>query len=65
MGACSQTFTWYYDWRQIFCCCKNIDENGNLLTNKEQMVVSGYNKQDIIDFDETYAHVARLEFTRM
>ncbi|GJT50303.1 copia protein [Tanacetum coccineum] len=42
-----------------------IDENGVVSRNKARLVVQGYNQQEGIDFDETYAPVARLEFIRI
>lgn len=42
-----------------------LDGDGNVLRNKSRLIVKGYNQQEEIDFDETYAHVARLEAIRM
>nr|GEU82736.1 retrovirus-related Pol polyprotein from transposon TNT 1-94 [Tanacetum cinerariifolium] len=39
----------------------NLDENGVVSRNKDRLVVQGYNQQKEIDFDETYAPIARLE----
>ena len=33
--------------------------------NKARLVAQGYNQEEDIDFDETFAHVARLEAIRM
>ncbi|MBE2321147.1 hypothetical protein DVA67_034775, partial [Solirubrobacter sp. CPCC 204708] len=41
------------------------DENGNVVRNKARLVAQGYNQQEGIDYDETYAPVARLEAIRM
>ncbi|GJT64920.1 zf-CCHC domain-containing protein, partial [Tanacetum coccineum] len=41
------------------------DENGVVSRNKARLVVQGYNQQEGIDFDETYAPVARLESIRI
>ncbi|GJV22271.1 retrovirus-related pol polyprotein from transposon TNT 1-94 [Tanacetum coccineum] len=41
-----------------------IDENGVISKNKARLVAQGYNQQEGIDFDETYAPVARLESIR-
>ncbi|GJS66281.1 copia protein [Tanacetum coccineum] len=38
-----------------------LDENGVVSRNKARLVAQGYNQQEGIDFDETYAPVARLE----
>ncbi|GKC16641.1 retrovirus-related pol polyprotein from transposon TNT 1-94 [Tanacetum coccineum] len=42
-----------------------IDENGIVSRNKARLVAQGYNQQEGIDFDETYAPVARLESIRI
>nr|GEW28032.1 retrovirus-related Pol polyprotein from transposon TNT 1-94 [Tanacetum cinerariifolium] len=42
-----------------------FDENGNFSGNKARLVSQGYNKQEGIDYDETYAPVARLESIRI
>ncbi|GJX39949.1 retrovirus-related pol polyprotein from transposon TNT 1-94 [Tanacetum coccineum] len=41
------------------------DENCVVSRNKDRLVVQGYNQQEGIDFDETYAPVARLESIRI
>nr|GEV00772.1 copia protein [Tanacetum cinerariifolium] len=41
-----------------------LDENGIVSRNKARLVVQGYNQQERIDYDETYAPVARLESIR-
>ncbi|GJY72974.1 retrovirus-related pol polyprotein from transposon TNT 1-94 [Tanacetum coccineum] len=38
-----------------------LDENGIVSQNKDRLVAQGYNQQEGIDYDETYAPVARLE----
>ncbi|GJY95950.1 retrovirus-related pol polyprotein from transposon TNT 1-94 [Tanacetum coccineum] len=38
-----------------------LDENGIISRNKARLVAQGYNQQEGIDYDETYAPVARLE----
>nr|GEW22884.1 retrovirus-related Pol polyprotein from transposon TNT 1-94 [Tanacetum cinerariifolium] len=44
------------------CVFRNkLDENGVVSRNKARLVAQGYNQQDGIDYDETYALVARLE----
>ncbi|GJZ35919.1 copia protein [Tanacetum coccineum] len=42
-----------------------IGENGVVSRNKARFVAQGYNQQEGIDFDETYAPVARLESIRI
>jgi len=42
-----------------------MDENGNIVRNKARLVAKGYNQKENIDFDETYAPVARLEVMRL
>ena len=39
----------------------NLDKEGNVVRNKARLVAQGYNQEEGIDFDETYAPVARLE----
>ncbi|GJR31039.1 retrovirus-related pol polyprotein from transposon TNT 1-94 [Tanacetum coccineum] len=42
-----------------------LDENGIVSQNKARLVAQGYNHQEGIDYDETYAPVARLESIRI
>ncbi|GKB67610.1 retrovirus-related pol polyprotein from transposon TNT 1-94 [Tanacetum coccineum] len=42
-----------------------LDENGVFSRNKARLVAQGYNQQEGIDYDETYAPVARLESIRI
>ncbi|GJR08231.1 retrovirus-related pol polyprotein from transposon TNT 1-94 [Tanacetum coccineum] len=42
-----------------------LDENGVVSRNKARLVVQGYNQQEGINYDETYAPVARLESIRI
>nr|GEU80861.1 retrovirus-related Pol polyprotein from transposon TNT 1-94 [Tanacetum cinerariifolium] len=42
-----------------------LDENGVVSRNKAMLVAQGYNQQEGIDYDETYALVARLESIRI
>ncbi|GKV22189.1 hypothetical protein SLEP1_g32074 [Rubroshorea leprosula] len=42
-----------------------LDENGIVVRNKARLVAKGYCQEEGIDFDETFALVARLEAIRM
>ena len=42
-----------------------LDEHGNVVRNKTRLVAQGYNQEEGIDYDETFAPVARLESIRM
>ncbi|GJU93658.1 retrovirus-related pol polyprotein from transposon TNT 1-94 [Tanacetum coccineum] len=42
-----------------------LDENGVVSRNKARLVAQGYNQQEGINYDETYAPVARLESIRI
>nr|GEV98416.1 retrovirus-related Pol polyprotein from transposon TNT 1-94 [Tanacetum cinerariifolium] len=42
-----------------------LDENGIVYRNKARLVAQGYNQQEGIDYDETYAPFARLESIRI
>ncbi|GKB12601.1 DNA-directed DNA polymerase [Tanacetum coccineum] len=42
-----------------------LDENGIVSQNKARLVAQGYNQQEGIDYDETYAPVTRLESIRI
>ncbi|GKA66437.1 copia protein [Tanacetum coccineum] len=42
-----------------------LNENGVMSRNKARLVAQGYNQQEGIDYDKTYAPVARLEFIRI
>ncbi|GKA48956.1 copia protein, partial [Tanacetum coccineum] len=42
-----------------------LDENGVVSRNKARLVAQGYNQQEGIEYDETYAPVARLESIRI
>ncbi|KAL2517285.1 Integrase catalytic domain-containing protein [Abeliophyllum distichum] len=41
------------------------DEHGNIVRNKARLVVQGYTQLEGVDFDETFAPVARLESIRL
>ncbi|GJW89609.1 retrovirus-related pol polyprotein from transposon TNT 1-94 [Tanacetum coccineum] len=42
-----------------------LDENGIISRNKARLVSQGYNQQEGIDYDETYAPVTRLDSIRI
>ncbi|KAI3759051.1 hypothetical protein L6452_06624 [Arctium lappa] len=42
-----------------------LDENGNVTHNKARLVAQGYRQEEGIDYDETFALVARLEAIRL
>ncbi|KAJ9542321.1 hypothetical protein OSB04_028827 [Centaurea solstitialis] len=42
-----------------------LDEIGMIIRNKARLVAQGYRQEEGIDYDETFAHVARLEAIRL
>ena len=42
-----------------------MDEHGAITRNKARLVARGYNQEEGINYDETYAPVARLEAVRL
>ena len=42
-----------------------IDENGIIIRNKVRLVAQGFNQEEGINYEETFALVARLEAIRM
>lgn len=42
-----------------------LDEHGIITRNKSKLVVQGYNQEEGIDYDETFAPVARMEAIRI
>ena len=42
-----------------------MDELGNVVRNKARLIAQGYNQKEGIDFDETFALVARIEAIRL
>nr|XP_009767581.1 PREDICTED: uncharacterized protein LOC104218715 [Nicotiana sylvestris] len=44
---------------------KKLDEDGTVTRNKERLAVQGYSHEEGIDYDETFALVARLEAIRL
>ena len=41
------------------------DEHGTVIRNKSKLVAQGYTQVEGIDFDETFASVAKLESSRI
>ena len=50
-------------WEWVFR--NKIDENENIIRNKGRLVAQGYCQEEGIDYEETFAPVARLEAIRM
>jgi hypothetical protein len=45
---------------------KNIEvQNGEVVTNKSRLVAQGYSQKEAIDYEDTFALVARLETIRI
>ena len=44
---------------------KKLNESGVIVRSKTRLVAKGYNQEEGIDYDETYAPVARLEAIRL
>ena len=44
---------------------KKMDENDIIIRNKARLVAQGFNQEEGIDYEETFAPVARLEAIRM
>ena len=42
-----------------------LDEDGNITKNKVRLVAKGYIQEEGIDYDDTYAPVAKLEAIRL
>ena len=42
-----------------------MDENGIIVRNKTRLVAQGFNQEEVIDYEETFAPIARLEAIRM
>ena len=38
-----------------------LDESGTVTRNKTRLIVQGYNQEEGIDYEETFAPVARIE----
>ena len=41
------------------------DEDGEIIKNKSRLVAQGYTQVEGVDFNESFAHVARLESIRI
>ena len=44
---------------------KKIDEEGNVICNKARLVAQGFSQMEEVDYDETFAPVARMESIRI
>ena len=44
---------------------KKSDDHGTIIRNKSRLVAQGYTQVEGIDFDETFALIARLESIRI
>ena len=42
-----------------------MDKHSNIVRNKTRLVAQGYSQEEGIDYEETYASVARLETIRI
>ena len=42
-----------------------IDEMGNVIRNKARLVAQGYSQMEGVDYDETFAPIARMESIRI
>ncbi|GKE20327.1 copia protein, partial [Tanacetum coccineum] len=42
-----------------------MDENDAVIRNKARLAAKGYIQEEIIDYDDTFAHVTRLEAIRI
>ena len=64
MGVSSETWNYPIIWTK-WVFRNKLDENGIVIRNKARLVAKGYNQEEGIDYEETYAPVARLEAIRM
>jgi len=42
-----------------------LNEDGKVVRNKSRLVAQGYSQQEGVDYDETFAQIARLESIRI
>ena len=42
-----------------------MNEQGEVIRNKARLLCKGYSQQEGVDYEETYASVARMEAVRM
>ena len=42
-----------------------LDEHGTITRNKARLIVQGYNQEEGIDYDETFAPVLRLQAIKL
>ena len=42
-----------------------MDENDIIIRNKARLVAQGFNQEEDIDYEETFAPIARLEVIKM
>ena len=42
-----------------------MNEEGKVVRNNERLVCKGYSQQEGIDYDDTYAPMARIEVVRL
>ena len=45
--------------------CNKTDEDGNVICNKAWLVAQGYSQMEGVDYDETFAPVARMKSIRI
>ncbi|GJW42817.1 putative ribonuclease H-like domain-containing protein [Tanacetum coccineum] len=49
----------------LYTCLNKKDERGIVTKNKARLVAHGYTQEEGIDYDEVFAHVARIEAIRL